>query len=197
MARASRHSRIKGYRPQIEHLELRTLLSAPPVSDFMEGNAASWSVFASDAAAASVVNDSARVQVGSQSFRFTTASGFDTGIRYTLPSGDLWDLSAAQSLSFWTYGENNTPFGFQGNQPIIVLTGPGGSFRYQPQNQQMVNHAWRMHNVPLAGDATWMRTTTGSPSLANITGLEVHQDTWDFGFSVYYDGLQFNYSPLS
>lgn len=182
-------------RPQLELLEVRNLLSAPPASDFMEGNAAVWTTFASDGAATSLTNNSTQVRVGSQSLRFTTASGFDTGIRYTLPTGDSWNLSTHDTLSFWTYGDNNNLSGYQGNQPIVVLSGPGGSFRYEPLTQQMLNRTWTQHSIPLTGDTQWRRTTIGSPSLSHITRLEIHQDTWDYGFMVYYDGLRFSARP--
>src|SRR5262249_12839506 len=37
----------------------------------------------------------------------------------------------------------------------------------------------------------WVRSSTGSPTLADVTQLEIHQDTWDYGFTVYYDGVEF------
>ena len=53
------------------------------------------------------------------------------------------------------------------------------------------NQVWRSIRVPLAGSSAWRRTTTGSPSLAAVDQIEIHQDTWDSGFTVYYDGLKF------
>src|SRR4030095_7815428 len=53
------------------------------------------------------------------------------------------------------------------------------------------NQVWRLVRIPLAGSAAWRRTTTGSPSLAAVDQIEIHQDTWDSGFTVYYDSLKF------
>src|SRR5262249_19516798 len=49
--------------------------------------------------------------------------------------------------------------------------------------------------IPLSGDATWARTAVGNPDLSAITSLEIHQDTWDAGFTVYYNGLSFSDAP--
>jgi hypothetical protein len=190
----SRRRYPRSTRVSLEFLEDRSVPAtvAFPTTDFMEGSAAKWSAFASDSAVTAVSNDASQVKIGSQSIKFDTQSGFDTGIRYSLPAGESWDLTSVNTLSFWTYGDNNTPVGFQGNQPIVVLSGPGGSFEYEPQLPEMANHTWSKHSIPLAGGANqWNRTVTGTPSLTNITDIEIHQDTWDFGFSVYYDGLHF------
>src|SRR5262245_53648749 len=159
-ARARRRPYQPRHRPLLEALEDRAVPAAPPLTDLTEGTASSWGTFASDGATAVVSDDTTHVRVGSRSLKLTTASGFDTGIRYTLPAGDSWDLTALDNLTFWTFGDNNTPIGFQGNQPVVVLSGPGGSFRYEPRTQQMPNHAWARHDVPLVGDADWVRTTT-------------------------------------
>lgn len=175
----------------LEALEDRCLLSVVPMGELTEGNAANWQTFASDGASASVSNDTSKVASGSQSLRFDTLSGFDTGIR--LESGsDTWDITSFKQLAFWTYSVNDTPIGFQGNQPVVVLSSATGSYRYTPTNQDMLNHGWQKHHIPLNGDAYWQRQTIGSPDLSNINAVEIHQDTWDYGFTVYYDGMQFS-----
>ena len=55
----------------------------------------------------------------------------------------------------------------------------------------MPNEAWSFQQIPLAGDALWLRTQDGAPSLNQIDQLEIHQDTWDAGFTMYYDGVEF------
>ncbi len=63
----------------IETLESRLPFSVDvPLGDLAEGNAASWTTFASDNAAASVQNDTVMVREGTSALRFQTASGFDT-----------------------------------------------------------------------------------------------------------------------
>ncbi len=175
-----------------ETLEQRNMMSvSPPSVDLTEGNAAEWQTFASDNAAASVSDDTTKVRDGTASLKFDTASGFDTGVR--LPSGaENWNLNGYTVIDLWVYGDNNTPIGWQGNQPIVKLTSPAGSLQLAPNRQVMPNHAWASIHVPIAGDAVWQRTETGSFDVTNVTGMEFHQDTWDFGFTVYYDGVHFD-----
>lgn len=159
--------------------------------ELTEGNASVWGTFASDGAAASVINDSSQVKVGAQSIKFVTQSGFDTGVSYPAAADAQWDLTGKNYLRFWAYAINNTTYGFQGNQPIVVLKTPTGTLRYEPQNTSMSNNVWRRYSIPLAGDSQWIRTTTGTPDLSRVNQIEIHQDTWDYGFTVYYDGLEF------
>jgi subtilisin-like proprotein convertase family protein len=159
-------------------------------AEFTEGNAASWSTFASDGADASASDDTTHVKVGGRSVRFTTRSGFDTGVLYPRDGAAHWDLTGVSHLVLWIYADNPN-FAFQGNQPVVLLTGPGGSLRYEPQREVMPNHGWSLHQIPLAGSSLWKRTVSGTPSLALIDQLELHQDTWDAGFTLYYDGVEF------
>jgi hypothetical protein len=83
-----------------------------PSGDLAEGNAANWSTFAADNAPTSISNDTSKVATGAMSLRFDTQSGFDTGVIHTPGAGNVWDVSSFAQLTFWTYGENNTPIGF-------------------------------------------------------------------------------------
>ena len=159
-------------------------------AELTEANAADWDTFASDGASASTADDATHVRVGHLSVRFDTLSGFDTGVKYPRDANAGWNLSARTHLVMWVYADNSN-FAFQGNQPVIVLNGPGGSFTYAPQQEVMPNQAWSLQQIPLAGDTLWLRTQTGTPSLAQIDQLEIHQDTWDAGFTMYYDGVEF------
>jgi subtilisin-like proprotein convertase family protein len=167
------------------------VLPTPFADDCAEGNAADWGTFASDHAAVSVSNDTTRVRVGAQSVRFDTASGFDTGVTYPGAGNAHWYLRSSDALSFWTYAINTTPIGFQGSQPVVVLKSATGRFTYTPSGQFTTNNAWSFHRVPLAGNSRWVRTGTGTPVLTDLNQIEIHQDTWDSGFTIFYDGLRF------
>ncbi len=39
--------------------------------------------------------------------------------------------------------------------------------------------------------AQWNLVDSGVFDPTNVTGVEIHQDTWDYGFTVYYDGIHF------
>jgi hypothetical protein len=45
--------------------------------------------------------------------------------------------------------------------------------------------------IPIAGDGTWQRTTFGSPTLSAINYIEIHADTWGYGFTLWMDGVRF------
>jgi len=168
-----------------------TVLPTPFPEDSAEGNAADWDTFASDGAATGVSNDTTRARLGAQSVRFVTASGFDTGVTYPRAGDAHWYLRSGDALSFWTYAVNATPIGFQGNQPVVVLKTAGGRFTYAPSGQFTTNNAWSFHWVPLAGSSRWARSTNGTPTLTDVNQVEIHQDTWDSGFTIFYDGLRF------
>lgn len=159
-------------------------------AELTEGNASDWDTFASDSEIASVSDDTTHVKVSQRSVRFDTQSGSDTGVVYPRDGGANWDLTDKSHLVMWIYADNSN-FAFQGNQPIVILKGPTGSFRYEPQQEVMPNHAWSLQQIPLVGNSLWQRTTNGTPSLSRIDQLEIHQDTWDAGFTIYYDGVEF------
>ncbi|MCE7959063.1 MAG: hypothetical protein DYH06_14165, partial [Acidobacteria bacterium ACB2] len=157
--------------------------------DLTEGNALRWEPYAEDGAAVSVADEAARVKVGSRALLFTTGSGFSTGVRYPLGGEPHWDLSGVESLSFWTWATNSTTF--QGPQPVVYLHSPDGSYRYEPTDTLMTVDGWRYHEVPLAGDEVWARTQGDEPSLSDVIAVEILHDTWDYGFTVVYDGVSF------
>jgi len=166
-------------------------ITAAQSVDFAENNAAQWGTFASDNAAASIVNSTVRVKDGSQALLFTTASGFDTGVKYPASPTLNFNASGYNTLTFWEYPENSTPIGWQDNQPIIVITTATGTIRLAAQSQMTPNFAWRLFKVPLAGGTGWTRTTTGTPNLASVRQIEIHHDTWDSGFRIWFDGVRF------
>lgn len=162
---------------------------APLDTDLAEGSPAGWTAFADPPASASVSLDATHVKAGAAALRFVTDSGFDCGVRYSLSPGVHWDLRGIRFLTFWSRGE--TAEAFQGEQPVVVLRGPGGSIRYQPPAVETANGEWRFHRVPLCDASDWIVTTEGEPSLGLVTSLEIHQDVWGAGMTVAYDGIAF------
>lgn len=175
----------------VERLECRLPFSVDvPLGDLAEGNAASWTTFASDNAATSIQNQTVKVREGTSGLRFQTASGFDTGVRLPAPA-EKWNLSNVNLFEFWVYGQNTNSFGFQGEQPVVRLTSTTGSRTLTPTTQLMSNGSWVAVHAPLAGSSQWSLQDSGVFDPTNVTGVEIHQDTWDFGFTVYYDGVHF------
>jgi hypothetical protein len=168
----------------------------PALDSLTENTAAQWGAGAA-AAAAAVYDDAARVRIGSASIRFETNGGADTWLWTPLARAAGWDLSGIARLRFWVYAENPSPYGFQNASPWVRLgTGASAStnyFNYQTTSV-VLNGAlgtWLLVSVPLAGDSEWQRTTVGAPSLTDIDWLEIHADTWDYGFKLWIDGLEF------
>ncbi len=183
--------RANVFRPRLETLETRALLSVVPPAELSEGNAVRWTTFADDGRSATIRDDSTFVMVGNRSLRFDTQSAAATGIR--LQAGaQPWNLTSFAQFEFWTYSINTNSAGFKGAQPVIVLTTTSGTYRYTPRNQgAFLRQGWDKHHVSLSGDAFWTRAVTGSPNLAQVTGLEIRQETHGAGFTIYYDGMSF------
>lgn len=184
-------------------LTVGTLSAAsPPASDALtENSAAQWSAWA-EFATASVFDDAARVQVGTRSLRFETTGGFDTSMWNPTARNANWDFTYVQALRFRVYAENPSPYDFQNNSPWIRLgTGPGtGNYWQYQANYEAYNPAvgnWVELVIPFDGDATWSRAKVGNPNRADIDYIEIHADTWDAGFTVWYDGMAFDAVPLN
>jgi len=184
-------------------------VQARPPDDMTELNAADWAAWAEGSSPENtyVVDDTSRKVVGAGSVKFVTDGGFDTYVRYPRTFTARWNLTSATVLKFRVYAENPSPYDFQGGSPWIRLKDAENNyFEYQyymngsPYN--LLNQAlgqWRSYEVPLDASPTtqtgWRCTTVGSPSLANIQFLEIHADTWDSGFTLWWDGVGFDLPP--
>lgn len=177
---------------------LASSASAQTGPDFAENNAALWGTFASDNAPASTSLETSRIKLGASSIRFDTQSGFDTGVRFPAAGGLNFDASTFSHLTFWEYPENSTPIGWQGDQPVVVISTNDGAgvLTLTPGGQLTSNFTWKLFKVPLAGGAGWTATSTGVVDLTDVDQIEIHHDTWDAGFSITFDGVRFmNISP--
>ncbi len=174
-----------------------------PPDDLAELNAVDWYAWAdgSDPQNTYVVDDTSRKIVGAGSVKFVTNGGFDTLVKYPRTLNAQWDLRTATSLRVSFYAVNNT-IGFQNGSPWIRLKDSNGNYyQYQyyvggsPYN--LLNDArnqWRSYTIPLWTSAPgngWRETTFGTPDRAHITGIEIHADTWDYGFNLWVDGVRF------
>ena len=176
-----------------------------PPNDMAELNAADWSAWAegSDPAHTYVQDDTSRTIVGGGSVKFVTNGGFDTYIRYPRTFTANWDVSAATHLNISFYAENPNP-SFQNASPWIRLKDADGNYfeyqYYQDGNPiDLLNDArdqWQSYSIPLDASPTeengWRRTTHGAASLTHIQYVEIHADTWGFGFTLWIDGVGFD-----
>jgi hypothetical protein len=135
--------------------------------------------------------------------RFDTTGGFDTFLRYEPPSGTLWNLTDASQFHFDVYAENPSPFDFQ-QEPIvrfIDVDGDAVEFRYWQNNSpyplwNTAIGAWRSQVISIKSTAQpatgWRGTAIGTPDWSRMTTVEIHADTWDAGFSLWFDRMGFN-----
>jgi outer membrane protein assembly factor BamB len=168
-----------------------------PPAELTELNASSWLGWA-DGGSNVVTNDTIRRRVGQGSIRAQTDGGFDTYLRYPADRLARWDLRERSAIRVWFYADNPNG-GFQDSSPWIRLKNANGFFEYRP-TEEMLNQAigqWVEFVIPLAGNETWVRTTVGSPDLGQINSIEIHADTWGYGFTLWVDGLTFQLDPSS
>ena len=163
-----------------------------PPSELTELNAASWETWAGQGSF-TACDDTLFTMEGEGSIRVVETGGFDNYLLYPGDHPAVWDLSASDTLHAWFYAENPSTYGFQNNSPWIYLRGPNGSIELHP-NYEVLNDArdqWLEVEIPLAGNAAWIRTDYGTVDLTDIREIEIHVDTWDAGFTLWIDGLRF------
>lgn len=169
----------------------------PPAADTLtEGAATLWSWGLEGSGTTTISNDATFKQVGADSLKYDTQGCFDTWLWSPVARNANWDLSDKLALRFKVYAENPSPYNFQNQSPWIRLgTGSGTSNYYQYQSgSDILTGAvgqWIELTIPLTGDGTWQRTTVGSPNLADVDSIEIHADTWDCGFILWLDGMEF------
>ncbi|KAA0216289.1 MAG: hypothetical protein EDM82_04785 [Cyanobacteria bacterium CYA] len=94
-------------------------------------------------------------------------------------------------MRLYVYADNDDTF--QNASPWLLLHTPTGAAQYTPA-WDILNDAigqWVELVIPYNGDSFWSRTDTGTPDLHNVSGIEIHADTWGDQFSLYLDGLSF------
>jgi hypothetical protein len=183
------------------------VVSAPlpegrPKLDMTELNAADWFAWA-QGATASTSNDAAHKTTGAASLRFDTTGGFDTFLRYEPPHGALWNLTHADQFDFDVYAQNPSPSGFQ-VEPIVRMIDADGDwmeFRYYHNGGPFplwsdARGQWLSVSIPIKltdQPATgWRGTANGTLDWTRIRTVEIHADTWDHGFTLWFDRMGFN-----
>jgi len=164
-----------------------------PISELTEKNALEWEVFTSDERKAILEDDFYWKKEGEASLRLETESGGEVVMIYKLPRGESLDLSTKNYLEFWAYSKNPN-IGFQENSPWIVLRDAKGDFNRYQADWDILNESqdqWQKYTIPLKGDETWKLTSSGTLDLSSVVAVEIHADTWDYGFTLWIDGLRF------
>ena len=142
----------------------------------------------------SVLFDSVEKKVGAASVKLVTSRGYDMALNYR-PSDDSvshWSLTDADTLYFWVRTRKFIPNGFQ-YFSIRIGDFKGNYFKYTA-SVSLLNNAhltWKYYKFPLSGNPTFSRTSVGTMLLDQVNYVEIHADTWDYGFTLWVDGLQF------
>ncbi|MCX6305260.1 MAG: right-handed parallel beta-helix repeat-containing protein [Bacteroidetes bacterium] len=140
-------------------------------------------------------------KVGSASVKLVTSRGYDLALNYR-PAGDSlshWALTDLDTLYFWVRTIKQPQYGFQ-YFSVRIGDDHGGYFKYtaSPTLLNNANMVWKRYKFPLSGNSQFARTATGSMSLDHVNYVEIHADTWDYGFTLWVDGMQFEpCSPLT
>lgn len=145
--------------------------------------------------------DSLEKMVGAASVKLVTSRGYDLALNYR-PAGDSiarWTLSDADTLYFRVRTIRQPQYGFQ-YFSIRIGDDHGNYYKYTaaPSLLDDANMTWTEYRFPLSGSTQFTRSQTGTMSLAHVNYVEIHADTWDYGFTLWVDGVQFGpCSPLT
>jgi hypothetical protein len=104
-----------------------------------------------------------------------------------------WVLTENDTLFFWVRTIKQPQYGFQFFS-VRIGDDHGNYYKYtaSPSLLSTANLVWKQYKLPLSGNAQFSRSSTGTMSLDNVNYVEFHADTWDYGFTLWVDGVQFN-----
>jgi len=187
-----------------------------PVEIGTEGQASTWSWFDSaESPTVTFTNDTVNKLLGTESIQMNTTAAFPFNWYYPTAQNAAWNLSGDTNLEFWLkqYNANSPawqdgtpdPLGagmsFNVTNPMIVLYKDSSDyFVYTPTTDLLSSPSypeallgWQYVSMPLAGSASWTKSTVGSPSLSTINYAALADDTWNAGFTIWIDGLAFTF----
>jgi parallel beta-helix repeat protein len=138
--------------------------------------------------------DSTEKLKGYASVKVVSGKGEDVAINYRPANDSLsqWDLTTTDTLYFWVRTIPNVVIGFQYFH-IRIGDVAGNYYKYtaSPNLLTSANLVWKQYKVPLAGNSQFNRTMVGTMSLDKVNYVEFHADTWDYGYTLWLDGVQF------
>jgi len=139
--------------------------------------------------------DSVVKQVGEASVKLVTGKGWDVALNYR-PFNDsvsFWSLNNTDTLYFWVRTIKYIPSGFQYFH-IRIGDYKGDYYKYTsfPSLLNAANLTWKRYQFPLSGGTNFSRSTVGNMTLDSVNYVEFHADTWDYGYTLWVDGIQFS-----
>jgi hypothetical protein len=143
----------------------------------------------------SVYFDTVEKVVGAASVKLVTSRGWDVALNYRPASDSLavWQLTDNDTLWFWVRTIKQPQYGFQ-YFSVRIGDDRGNYYKYTASTALLnaANLAWKQYRFPLSGNTQFARSMTGTMSLDKTSYVEIHADTWDYGFTLWVDGLQFH-----
>ncbi|MCX6281035.1 MAG: right-handed parallel beta-helix repeat-containing protein [Bacteroidetes bacterium] len=141
----------------------------------------------------SVYFDTVIKKVGIASVKMVTSRGYDLALNYR-PSSDSvsrWTLSSSDTLFFWVRTIKN-PHNFQ-YFSVRIGNSKGAYYKYtaSPVLLNNANLNWKLLKCPVAGGNGFSRTVNGSMGTDSVSYVEIHADCWDYGYTLWVDGVQF------
>lgn len=141
----------------------------------------------------SVYFDSVVKKTGIASVKLVTSRGWDLALNYRPDEDSVsrWTLMPTDTLYFWVRTIKN-PYGFQ-YFSVRIGNSRGAYYKYtaSPALLNSANLNWKLLKIPVAGGNGFSRTVSGSMSYDSVNYVEIHADCWDYGFTLWVDGLQF------
>jgi len=139
--------------------------------------------------------DSVQKVVGAASVKLVTSRGYDLALNYRPFNDSLsrWSLTVNDTLYFWIRTIKQPQYGFQ-YFSIRLGDSRGNYYKYTASSGLLnqANNVWKHFKFPLSGNSQFLRTIVGNMSLDSVNYVEIHADTWDYGFTLWVDGLQFS-----
>jgi hypothetical protein len=172
---------------------LHFVAGAVGATDLVETNIlTNWTSGSEDNAATTLsVLSGSQAYFGQSALRAVTASGFDFWLRYNAPSPI--DIGTNDYLRVAARALNTSPNGWQVNAPILVVEDTTGArMTLTPASILLPTDGttWIDVRAPLAGGGVWTRSGA-TVDLHHVRAVEVHTDTWDSGFTLDIDAVQF------
>lgn len=132
--------------------------------------------------------------VGQASVKFVTGRGWDCALNFRPPADSvaLWTLTETDTLYVWMKSIKQPQYGFQFFH-IRIGNYTQGYYKYTANANQLnqCHLVWKLYKIPISGNTTFVRSVVGNMTLTEVNYVEIHADTWDYGYTLWVDGLQF------
>jgi nitrous oxidase accessory protein NosD len=139
--------------------------------------------------------DTEEKMVGAASVKLVSGRGWYDALNYRPGADSLasWQLTDNDTLYYWVRTIKQPQYGFQ-YYHVRIGDHKGNYYKYtaQPGYLNSANNVWKRYKIPLAGGLGYSRTEVGTMSLDDVNYVEFDADTWDYGFTLWVDGVQFS-----